>query len=87
MPMTSAGLAGLVEVKFVAGLGGMAAEDEVVGAAELGADAVEGVVHGALVVRRGEVGEGLVAEGRECGGVHRVSLFGLDTNFVCWSGD
>src|SRR6185437_5046833 len=54
--------------------GGMAADDEVPGAAELGADAGESVEHGAMVVGCGEVGEGLVPEGRKCGGGHRVSL-------------
>jgi hypothetical protein len=53
----------------------MTADDEIPGAAELGADASEGVEHGAAILGRGEVGEGFVAEGRKCGGVHRVGLF------------
>ena len=43
----------------------LAADDEVVGPAELGVDAVEGGVHGALVFGGGEVGEGLVGKGCE----------------------
>ena len=63
MPTTSEGLRGIDGDEFVGGLEVAAADDEVVGVAELGAGAVEGSVHGALVVRGGEVGEGLVAEG------------------------
>ena len=51
-----------------------ATDDEVVGMAELGAGAVEGLLHGALVLRGGEVGEGLVAEGRKGRVSHPYSL-------------
>ena len=62
MPMTCAGRAGLVEANVFGGADALAADDEVVLAAELGGDVGEGVGHAALVVGGGEVGEGFVVE-------------------------
>src|SRR6202034_498417 len=50
------GVGGIYGFECVGGLEVRAADDEVVGLAELGAGAVEGGVHGALVLRGGEVG-------------------------------